>query len=259
MIAIDVIPTVLGHTVYDSSHKKLGKIDQVYVDETTGQPEWMTVNTGLFGTKETFVPLEPAEVQGDDVVVPFQKDQIKDAPMVEAEAEGRLSEQDEIRLYEYYGMSTEHGVASGTTHAGTEKRSAVGRDTSGSTTNDAMTRSEERLRVGKETRETGRVHLRKYVVTEEEQRTVPVRKEKVRVEREPITDENADRATSGPEISDEEHEVVLHEERPVAATETVPVERVRMSKETDVEDETVRGKVRKERIDTEGLPKDTQN
>jgi uncharacterized protein (TIGR02271 family) len=259
MITIDAIPTVLGHTVYDSSHKKLGKVGQVYVDETTGQPEWMTVNTGLFGTKETFVPLEPAEIQGDEVMVPFQKEQIKDAPTVEAEAEGRIAEQDEIRLYEYYGMSTEHDATSGTTHAGTETRGAVGRDTSGPTTDDAMTRSEERLRVGKETRETGRVHLRKYVVTEEEQRTVPVRKERVRVEREPITDENMDRATSGPDISEEEHEVVLHEERPVTATETVPVERVRMSKETDVEEATVKGKVRKERIDTEGSPEDTQN
>jgi uncharacterized protein (TIGR02271 family) len=259
MITIDAIPAVLGHTVYDGSHKKLGKIGQVYLDEDTGQPEWMTVNTGLFGTKETFVPLEPAEVQGDEVVVPFQKEQIKDAPMVETEAEGRLSEQDEIRLYEYYGISTEHGMTAGTTHAGTETRDAAGRHTSGSTTDDAMTRSEERLRVGKETRETGRVHLRKYVVTEEEQRTVPVRKEKLRVEREPITDENVNRATSGPNISEEEQEVVLHEERPVAATETVPVERVRMSKETAVEEETVKGKVRKERIDTEGPPEDTQN
>jgi uncharacterized protein (TIGR02271 family) len=259
VITIDVIPEILGHNAYDSSHKKLGKIGQVYVDENTGHPEWMTVNTGLFGTRETFVPLEPAEVQGDEVVVPFQEEQIKDAPTVEAEAEGRLSEEDEIRLYEHYGMATGYGMPSGTTYAGTEEPGAVGRDTSGPTTDDAMTRSEERLRVGKETRETGRVHLRKYVVTEMEQRTVPVRKERVRVEREPITEENVDRAMSGPEISEEEHEVVLHEERPVAATETVPVERVRMSKDTDVEEETVTGEVRKERIETEGLPDDTQN
>jgi uncharacterized protein (TIGR02271 family) len=259
MIPIDAIPTVLGHAVYDSSHNKLGKIGHVYVDETTGQPEWMTVNTGLFGTKETFIPLEPAEVQGDEVVVPFQKEQIKDAPTVEAEAEGRLSDEDEIRLYEYYGMAAEYGMPSGTAFAGEKVPGAVGHDTSGPTTEDAMTRSEERLLVGKETRETGRVHLRKYVVTEMEQRAVPVRKERVRVEREPITDENVDRAMSGPEISEEEHEVVLHEERPVAATETVPVERVRLSKDTDVEEETVTGEVRKERIETEGLPEDTQN
>jgi uncharacterized protein (TIGR02271 family) len=260
MITLDTIPTIIGHNAYDSSHKKLGKIGQVYVDETTGQPEWMTIDTGLFGTRETFVPLEPAEVHGDEVVVPFAKDEVKDAPSVEPAAEGQLSEDDEMRLYEHYGMTATHGMSAGTTYGGTTAPpGAVGRDMSGPTTDDAMTRSEERLRVGKETRETGRVHLRKYVVTEEEQRTVPVRKERVRVEREPITEENVDRAMSGPEISDEEHEVVLHEERPVAATETVPVERVRLAKDTEVEEETVTGQVRKERIETDGVADDERS
>jgi uncharacterized protein (TIGR02271 family) len=259
MITIEAIPAILGHNAYDSSHKKLGKIGQVYVDDTTGQPEWMTINTGLFGARESFVPLEPAEIQGDEVVVPFAKEQIKDAPAVEPEAEGHLSQGDELTLYEYYGMTAPYGMPASQTYSGAESPSgAVGRDTSGPTTDDAMTRSEERLRVGKETRETGRVHLRKYVVTEEEQRTVPVRKEKIRVEREPITEANVDRAMSGPEISEEEHEVVLHEERPVAATETVPVERVRLTKDTEVEEETVTGQVRKERIQTEGLADDEQ-
>jgi uncharacterized protein (TIGR02271 family) len=260
MITIDAIPAILGHNAYDSSHKKLGKIGQVYLDDTTGQPEWMTIDTGLFGARETFVPLEPAELQGNEVVVPFAKEQIKDAPAVEPEAAGRLAEDDEMRLYEYYGMTAAYGMPSGETYSGTgAPPGAVGRDISGPTTDDAMTRSEERLRVGKETRETGRVHLRKYVVTEEEQRTVPVRKEKIRVEREPITEENIDRAMSGPEISEEEHEVVLHEERPVAATETVPVERVRLAKDTEVEEETVSGQVRKERIETDGLADDERS
>jgi uncharacterized protein (TIGR02271 family) len=253
MITIEAIPNIMGHNAYDESHRKVGKIGQVYVDEVTGQPEWMTVNTGLFGTRETFVPLEPAHVEGDEVVVPFGKDQIKDAPSVEPEVEGRLSDVDEMRLYEYYGLVPGRG---GTTATGTEPATAVGRDTSGPTTDDAMTRSEERLRVGKETREVGRVHLRKYVVTETEQQTVPVRKERIRVEREPITEQNIDRAMAGPEISEEEHEVVLHEERPVAATETVPVERVRLSRDTAVEEETVTGQVRKERIETDGVEED---
>jgi uncharacterized protein (TIGR02271 family) len=256
MITIEAVPGILGHTAYDSSRKKLGTIGQVYIDDTTGQPEWMTINTGLFGTKETFVPLEPAEIQGDDIFVPFEKAQIKDAPAVEPEAGGHLSEADEMRLYDYYGIASQHGAQPGTTSTGTRPSTAVGHDTSGPTTDDAMTRSEEHLRVGKETRETGRVHLRKYVVTEMEQQTVPVRKEKIRVEREPITEENIDRAKAGPEISEEEHEVVLYEERAVAATETVPVERVRLAKDTEVEEETVSGEMRKERIETEGLEDD---
>ncbi|GAA3274347.1 PRC and DUF2382 domain-containing protein [Streptomyces labedae] len=118
-------------------------------------------------------------------------------------------------------------------------------------TDDAMTRSEERMHVGVERHESGRARLRKYVVTEEVQQTVPVRHEEVRVEREPITDANRDDALSGPAFKEDQHEVTLHEERPVVTTEAVPVERVRMTTEETVTNETVRGRVRKERIEAE--------
>lgn len=114
-----------------------------------------------------------------------------------------------------------------------------------------MTRAEEELRVGTERQEAGRARLRKYVVTEQEQRTVPVRREEVRVEREPIDEGNLDDALRGPEISEDEHEVVLHEERPVAETEVVPKERVRMTAEERTEQETVAAELRKERIETD--------
>ena len=115
-----------------------------------------------------------------------------------------------------------------------------------------MTRSEEELRVGTERREAGRARLRKYVVTETEQRTVPVRREEVRVEREPITEGNVDQALDGPEISEEEHEVVLHEERPVVEKEVVAKERVRLTAEERTDEETVSEDLRKERIETDG-------
>ena len=79
-----------------------------------------------------------------------------------------------------------------------------------------------------------------------------MQREEVRVEREPITDANRDEALSGPGISEEEHEVVLHEERPVVEKEAVPVERVRLDTETVTDQETVDGEVRKERVDVEG-------
>ena len=123
---------------------------------------------------------------------------------------------------------------------------------SGPETDTAMTRSEERLEVGTATHEAGRVRLRKYVTTEMETQTVPVRKERAVVETEPITGENLDAATSGAEISEEEHEVVLHEERPVTQTVTEPVERVRLSTEQETAQEEVSGEVRKEHIETEG-------
>jgi uncharacterized protein (TIGR02271 family) len=114
-----------------------------------------------------------------------------------------------------------------------------------------MTRSEEELRVGTASRERGRVRLRKYVVTEEVQQTVPVQREEVRVEREPITDANIDRATDGPAISEEEHEMVLHEEEVVTEKRAVPKERVRLEKDTVTDEQQVSDEVRKERIDVD--------
>jgi uncharacterized protein (TIGR02271 family) len=115
-----------------------------------------------------------------------------------------------------------------------------------------MTRSEEQLRVGTERRESGRARLRKHVVTEDVTKTVPVQREEVRVEREPITGDNVDDALDGPALSEEEHEVVLHEEAPVIDKQTVPKERVRMTKDTRTDEETVSDEVRKERIETDG-------
>ena len=114
-----------------------------------------------------------------------------------------------------------------------------------------MTLSEERLRVGTQTQEAGRARLRKYVVTENVTETVPVSREEVRIEREPITEANRDQAMSGPAISEEEHEVVLREERPVVEKEAVPVERVRLDTETVTDQVTVNEEVRKEQIDTD--------
>ena len=117
-----------------------------------------------------------------------------------------------------------------------------------------MTRSEEELRVGTAERERGRVRLRKHVVTENVQQTVPVRREEVRVEREPITGENIDDAMSGPEISEDEHEVVLHEEEPVVEKRTVAKERVRLGTETHEDEREVSEEIRKEQIDVDDSP-----
>jgi uncharacterized protein (TIGR02271 family) len=129
---------------------------------------------------------------------------------------------------------------------------AVGRDTPGPTTDDAMTRSEEELRVGTTQRERGKARLRKYVTTEQVTQTVPVQREEVRVEREPITDANLDAATSGPAISEEEHEVTLREEEPVVEKRAVPKERVRLDTETVTDERQVAEEVRKEQIEVDG-------
>ena len=237
-----------GMTAVDANGDKVGKIDEVYFDRSSGEPEWATVNTGLFGLRTSFVPLSGAERGEDAVQLASTKDQIKDAPNVDAD--GELSTDEERRLYEYYGRS-DYGDWDGETDR-TEGLFDSGHDTSGPNTDDAMTRSEEELRVGTERREAGRARLRKSVVTEEVTKTVPVQREEVRIEREPITDANRDAALDGPDISEEEHEVVLHEEAPVMSKEAVPKERVRMEKDTRTDEETVSDEVRKERIETDG-------
>ena len=106
--------------------------------------------------------------------------------------------------------------------------------------------------MGTRQREAGRARLRKYVVTEMVTKTVPVKREEVRIEREPITDANRGDAHDGPDISEEEHEVVLHEDEVVVDKQAVAKERVRMGTETVSEDREVSEEVRKEQIDIEG-------
>jgi uncharacterized protein (TIGR02271 family) len=248
------IDTIIGRPVHGADGQKIGDVGQVYLDDQTGKPEWATVRTGLFGTKESFVPVAEAQITDDGVRVPYDKDAVKDAPRVDAE-QGHLSQQEEAELYRHYGLEySEDRSDSGLPASGNgRERGTVGHDTSGPSTDDAMTRSEEHLEVGTQKREAGRARLRKHVVTEQETVTVPVTREEVTLEREPITDANVDAATDGPSISEEEHEVVLTEERPVVQKETVPVERVRLGKETVTEQEQVTDEVRKERIEADGV------
>jgi uncharacterized protein (TIGR02271 family) len=236
---------------------KIGKIDQIYLDRQTGEPKFVTVKTGLFGSKVSFVPIEQARDHDGHVEVPYTKDQVKDAPNIDAD--GELSEAEEQRLYEHYELSysayegPDHESLRDSDREGRFDREGAGHDTSGPDTDDAMTRSEEELRVGTTSRESGRARLRKYVVTEQVEKTVPVQREEVRVEREPITDANRGDALDGPEISEEEHEVVLHAEEPVVEKNVVAKERVRMGKDTVADEETVSDDVRKERIETDGV------
>jgi uncharacterized protein (TIGR02271 family) len=244
---IDTVQSWQGRTMVDPAGDKLGTIDAIYLDDETGQPEWATVTRGLFSAKAAFVPLAQAQDLGDSVQVPYDKQQVSDAPS--PQADGSLSQDEEAALYRHYGLDySEHRSDSGLPAATDD---TVGRDTSGPTTDDAMTRSEEELRVGTETRERGRARLRKYVTTETQQVTVPVQREEVRVEREPITDANIDAATSGPAISEEEHEVTLREEEVVVDKRAVPKERVRLDTETITDQRQVSEEVRKEQIEVD--------
>jgi uncharacterized protein (TIGR02271 family) len=263
MIGNSNLDSLIGADVIDRNGDKIGSVGQVYVDTSTGSPSWVSVKTGLFGMSESFVPLNSANADSGGLRVDFDKDFVKDAPRVSPESD--LSVEEENTLYSYYGMGgTETGVSdtSGGTSSGhgtgagvgatTGTDTSVGYDTSGPTTDSAMTRSEEQLHVGTEKVESGRARLRKHVVTENQTVTVPVSHEEVRLEREPITDANADAAYDGPAISEEEHEVVLTEERVIVDKEAVPVERVSLGTETVTEQQQVNEQVRKEEIELEG-------
>ncbi|HEX5300069.1 MAG TPA: PRC and DUF2382 domain-containing protein [Streptosporangiaceae bacterium] len=289
---------VTGFTAIGADGEKIGKVGQVYLNDATGQPEWVTVSTGLFGTRESFAPLYNAQPSEGEVRLAVTKQQVKDAPNISTDEHVGSGEID--ALYQHYagyldpagsqasagesyrtgttGNGTEYAGTTGTEYAGPSGGGAEygrneyagqagteyagteyagqGRDTSGPTTDDAMTRSEERLNVGTESVPAGRARLRKYVVTENVTQTVPVSHEEVRVEREPITEANRDAALDGPDISEEEHEVTLRAERPVVEKEAVPVERVRLGTETVTEQHEVNEQVRKEQIDEPGVDTD---
>jgi uncharacterized protein (TIGR02271 family) len=232
-----------GRDAVGSDGEKIGTVDEVYLDTASGEPEWLSINTGLFGLKSSFAPIQGAQPEGGGVRLAYTKEQVKDAPGVEPDQE--LSDAEERALWDHYGLDYDSGYSD-------TDREPVGRDVSGPETDSAMTRSEEEVRVGTREQEKGRARLRKYVVTEEVTKTVPVRKEKAVLEREPITEGNVDAATDGPAISDEEHEVTLSEEEVVVEKKAVPKERVRLDKETETTEEHVSEEVRKEQIEAEG-------
>ncbi|GAA3432454.1 DUF2382 domain-containing protein [Kutzneria kofuensis] len=228
---------LIGTEVVDRDGERVGRVGNVYVGDDNRQPQWVTVRTGLFGQKESFVPLQGARMADGGLCVQTTKDAVKEAPRMDAD--GHLSDAEGRRLYEHYGLTGMPGQRGRTTPSAGRKGSDE----------QAMVRSEEQLRVGTEQTETGRVRLHKYVVTEEQQVTVPVRHEEVRVEREPV------RGGERARIGEDDQEVVLHAERPVVETEAVPVEKVRLNTETVTEQRTVRGKVRKERIEVDDSTK----
>ncbi|WP_176993173.1 DUF2382 domain-containing protein [Nonomuraea jiangxiensis] len=267
------IRNLLDCHVVGSDGQPIGKVGQVYLNDRTGEPEWVTVRTGFFGMKQTFVPLANARRSGEEIRVPFDREMIKGAPNIDVN--GRLALEEEADLYRYYGMQPSgipqqrsgeprtRGPFTGERFAEQERgvpgeplgeRGVPGEPFGGlaDERDIDMTMSEERLRIGKESRETGRVRLHKYVETEHVTERIPLSHEELVIEREPISDGE----TATPlEIREEERQMILHEERPIVGKETRPVERVRIHKRDVRHEEIVEGQVRRERleIDEEGI------
>ncbi|WP_412515498.1 PRC and DUF2382 domain-containing protein [Actinomadura madurae] len=344
---------LMGMSVTDTNGTKVGTIKQVYLNDDSGSPEWVTVHTGWFGMRESFVPLSGARKSKDALQVPYDKETIKGAPNVDADE--HLSHAQIVDLYRHYGVRPPGGRRSGgetgtseasgdrrmaggesgegkaagaagtagTSETGTSEaggtsetggaggpagaagtagmagaagmavhpekgrrgtteqpagqsstgQSSTGQSTTGqsstgqSTTGQQpggrampaqspregaeapmteITRFEEQMRIGTERHEAGRVRVHKWVETETVERTIPVSHEELKVDREPIT---AGRPDPKVTIAEEDQEIILYEERPVIAKETVPVERVRLRTEQVQDEQTIRGELRKERIE----------
>ncbi len=248
---------LIGKPIYDKELHKVGKLSHLYVDEASHRPTWATVKTGFFGNKESFVPLTLAEMsEGDgEIIIMAEKDVITNAPNVDPD--GELTPKEQAALYRYYHEAEEHTShkAEGDHQQKAEKKQqpneSDGRSESKQNEDDAMTRYKEDLRAGKKTEEAGKVRLMKYVVTENATVTIPLSREKVRIVREPVTSENWDESGRGPAMTEDQQEVVLHQEVPTVEKETIPREHVRMSKDQETTKRTVNGEIRKERVDVD--------
>jgi hypothetical protein len=216
-----------GRTVVDRDGDKIGTFDELYLDESD-RPAWGAVTTGLFGMRQTFVPLSEARPEGDALQVPFAKDMVKDAPNVDPDTQ--LSPEEEDVLYRHYGLrgreasddakrddvddraaereapvadaepvrerdaddDTRQAPPDATAAADAEPVRERERDGDGDGEGAEMIRSEEEVDVGTRRRVAGKARLKKYVVTEHVQKVVPVQREEVRVEFEPAEGDDRD-------------------------------------------------------------------
>ncbi len=288
----DQIDTLQKATVVDRDGNKIGSVGQVYLHNSSGEPSWVTVNTGLFGSNETFIPLDDAKLTGDEITVPYEKDFVKDAPNISED--GEITPEQENELYRYYGVKdpgygtettgnagevredrdrNQQGLADNA--AGNESTAGVGTAGAAGTAGVAgaagneregvaadqdrreagdvndeqkITLHEEQVNVGTEKVETGRVRLRKHVVTDTKTVEVPVEREEFVVERTPATGT----ATDAP-LGEDEVEVSISEERPVVNKETVASEDVRVGTRTVQDTEKVATDVAHEEVAVDGV------
>ena len=268
------IEDLANATAVDVNGEKVGDVQDVYVNDTTGQPDFISVNHGLFGGGTSIVPLRGHSLRDGELHLAFPKERIEDAP--DLDENGHLTTEDQEAFYRHYGLTDVQDVTTYETGAAYGAPAAAGAAGAGAAAgyaaderrdevvdtdrrefadradhNDELIRSEEQLNVSKDRVESGQVRLRKYVVNETETVEVPVEREEVRVVREPISE--ADRANyANEQIGEAEASVTLHEDRVNVSKESVPVEKVSLEKDTVQDTERVSEELRKERFETEG-------
>jgi uncharacterized protein (TIGR02271 family) len=262
-----------GYTVYDQDYEKIGKVDDLFLDENES-PEYIGVKMGFLGTRSTLIPFEMARVNDERQVIEVSKDKetVKNGPTFDDDKE--ITPEFENEVYSYYGMENTNGtdgrsaygsyysdegtVGPGMTVGDTEtgefrEHTATDEGVNQSRGDDLededelrVQRSEEELAAGTREREAGQLKVRKRVRTDREQIEVPTRHEEVSVERVPASGE----ATEA-EIGEDEVVVPVTEEEVVVGKRAVAKEEVRIRKDVVEDTETVEEDVRREEIEVE--------
>ena len=241
LLSVDQLTQAGGTPVLSSDGKQIGAVEEIFVDEATGKPEWVGVGAGLFKTKRVLVPVKGARLDQSGFRVPYTQDQVKNTPAI---TDDEISQETERELYSHYGLDySESRSESGLPEGGPTVASggtAVEADAT-------VTRSEEELRIGKRTVEAGKVRLRKWVETVPVDQEVEVRRETARIERQPIN-----QPVEGVELSEERFEVPLKEEQLVVEKQTVAKERISVDKDVRTQRQTIQEELRRERVEIEG-------
>ena len=258
-----------GYTVYDQNYEKIGKVDDLFVDESD-QPEYIGVKMGFLGTSSTLIPMEMARVNDERqlIEVAAEKETVKNGPAFDDDRE--ITPEVENEVYSYYGLQAaqgseergaygdyygdEHpGVAMGDTESGEFREHAPeeeGVAEPGGDLDDEdelrVQRTEEELAAGTREREAGALKVRKRVRTDRESIEVPTRHEEVSVERIPVEGEATEAA-----IGDDEISVPITEEEVVVEKRPVAKEEFRIRKDVVEDTEVVEEDVRKEEVDVD--------
>jgi stress response protein YsnF len=268
MLSQQELTEAIGTTAYGPDGEKIGRVEHFFVDDRTGAPTWVAVHTGLFGTRHSIVPALDASFTGGALRVPVGKEAVHGAPSPGDTQ--HLDPDEEARLREHYRLDASGAAAGGTGDLPEHQEARDGDDRArGGAGDGSMVRSEERLSVGTESTAATRVRVVKYVVTEEVQVTVPLRREEIRIEEVPldapdVADETLEGAPApgrhaaggeaGAVAGGLPEEIVLHREVPEVSVRVVPAERVRLRTETVQGTERVSGQVQRERITVDEHP-----
>lgn len=247
---LDQLRTMRGQTVYSQDGEKVGKIEDFYFDEESGEPEWIGLGTGFLGMKHLIVPAQNYALRDDGIAVPYSKDLIKDSPDID---DDEIGPEREMELFQHFGLTqrqynrpTGEGQSSDYQRPTGGGQATAQQGYSGDRSGE-VTRHEEELRVGKRNVDAGQVRLRKWVETEPVSEEVQLRRETAHVQRQPVNE-----VVTDAQIGEREVEVSLQREEPVVEKQTVAKERVGLNKDVEQTSQRVEANLARERVEVEG-------